>query len=78
MGTGFDVNITDGELGIIPRAIKHLYYGIEEKKRAAIEQGLPPPEFKVNVQFLEVCILVIEDRICSSLLLPLIRLNVNI
>lgn len=53
MGTGFDVNITDGELGIIPRAIKHLYYGIEEKKRAAIEQGLPPPEFKVNVQFLE-------------------------
>ncbi|XP_078276005.1 kinesin-like protein KIF21A isoform X2 [Rhinoraja longicauda] len=53
MGTGFDVNITDGELGIIPRAIKHLYCGIEEKKRAAIERGLPPPEFKVNVQFLE-------------------------
>ncbi|XP_067860913.1 kinesin-like protein KIF21A isoform X7 [Heptranchias perlo] len=53
MGTGFDVNITEIEHGIIPRAIKHLYFGIEERKRAAVECGLPPPEFKVNAQFLE-------------------------
>ncbi|XP_069765177.1 kinesin-like protein KIF21A isoform X4 [Narcine bancroftii] len=53
MGTGFDVNITDAEHGIIPRAVQHLYCGIEEKRRTAIEQGLPPPEFKVNAQFLE-------------------------
>ncbi|XP_038667148.1 kinesin-like protein KIF21A isoform X5 [Scyliorhinus canicula] len=53
MGTGFDVNITEIEHGIIPRAVKHLYYGIEERKRAAVERGLPPPEFKVNAQFLE-------------------------
>ncbi|XP_042323282.1 kinesin-like protein KIF21A isoform X7 [Sceloporus undulatus] len=53
MGTGFDVNIMEEEQGIIPRAVKHLYRCIEEKKHAAIKQGLPPPEFKVNAQFLE-------------------------
>ncbi|XP_041113494.1 kinesin-like protein KIF21A isoform X5 [Polyodon spathula] len=53
MGTGFDVSIEQHELGIIPRAVKHLYKGIDERKQAAIEQGLPPPEFKVNAQFLE-------------------------
>ncbi|RXM36611.1 Kinesin-like protein KIF21A, partial [Acipenser ruthenus] len=53
MGTGFDVSIGENELGIIPRAVKHLYKGIDERKQAAIEQGLPPPEFKVNAQFLE-------------------------
>ncbi|XP_063164046.1 kinesin-like protein KIF21A isoform X7 [Candoia aspera] len=53
MGTGFDVNIMEEEQGIIPRAVKHLYKCIEEKKHAAMKQGLPPPEFKVNAQFLE-------------------------
>uniref|UniRef100_A0A8D0HI31 Kinesin family member 21A n=1 Tax=Sphenodon punctatus TaxID=8508 RepID=A0A8D0HI31_SPHPU len=53
MGTGFDVNITEEEQGIIPRAVKHLFKCIEEKRQAAINQGLPPPEFKVNAQFLE-------------------------
>uniref|UniRef100_A0A4W3HL27 Kinesin-like protein KIF21A n=1 Tax=Callorhinchus milii TaxID=7868 RepID=A0A4W3HL27_CALMI len=53
MGTGFDVNSTEIEQGIIPRAVKHLYLGIEQRKQAAIESGLPPPEFKVNAQFLE-------------------------
>ncbi|XP_026533421.1 kinesin-like protein KIF21A isoform X4 [Notechis scutatus] len=53
MGTGFDVNIMEEEQGIIPRAVKYLYKCIEEKKHVAIQQGLPPPEFKVNAQFLE-------------------------
>ncbi|XP_054844248.1 kinesin-like protein KIF21A isoform X9 [Eublepharis macularius] len=53
MGTGFDVNIMEEEQGIIPRAVKHLFKCIEEKKHAAIKQGVPPPEFKVNAQFLE-------------------------
>ncbi|KAJ7329603.1 hypothetical protein JRQ81_015777 [Phrynocephalus forsythii] len=53
MGTGFDVNIMEEEQGIIPRAVKHLYRCIEEKKHSAIKQGLPPPECKVNAQFLE-------------------------
>ncbi|XP_045080694.1 kinesin-like protein KIF21A isoform X1 [Coregonus clupeaformis] len=53
MGTGFDVNISDEELGIIPRAVKHLFRGIEERRQAATEQGKPVPEFKINAQFLE-------------------------
>nr|DBA31288.1 TPA: hypothetical protein GDO54_007164 [Pyxicephalus adspersus] len=53
MGTGFDVNITEEEQGIIPRAVKYLFRLIEEKQQAALEQGLPPPDFKVNAQFLE-------------------------
>ncbi|XP_061222201.1 kinesin-like protein KIF21A isoform X1 [Neopsephotus bourkii] len=53
MGTGFDVNITEEEQGIISRAVKHLFRCIEGKKQAAIKQGLPPPDFKVNAQFLE-------------------------
>ncbi|XP_069570579.1 kinesin-like protein KIF21A isoform X2 [Brachyistius frenatus] len=53
MGTGFDVNIVDEELGIIPRAVHHLFKGIEERRQAAQEQGSPVPEFKINAQFLE-------------------------
>lgn len=54
MGTGFDVSIADEELGIIPRAVSHLFKGIEQRRQAATEQGRPVPEFKVNAQFLEV------------------------
>ncbi|XP_053506298.1 kinesin-like protein KIF21A isoform X1 [Ictalurus furcatus] len=53
MGTGFDVSISEDELGIIPRAVSHLFRGIEERKQAAREQGCPVPEFKINAQFLE-------------------------
>uniref|UniRef100_A0A8C8GEE9 Kinesin motor domain-containing protein n=1 Tax=Oncorhynchus tshawytscha TaxID=74940 RepID=A0A8C8GEE9_ONCTS len=53
MGTGFDVNIGEEELGIIPRAVSHLFRGIEERQQAAKEQGRPVPEFKINAQFLE-------------------------
>ena len=54
MGTGFDVNIGEDELGIIPRAVNHLFRGIEERRQTATEQGRPVPEFKINAQFLEV------------------------
>uniref|UniRef100_A0A667YXH9 Kinesin family member 21A n=1 Tax=Myripristis murdjan TaxID=586833 RepID=A0A667YXH9_9TELE len=53
MGTGFDVSIADDELGIIPRAVHHLFQGIEERRQAAQEQGRPVPEFKISAQFLE-------------------------
>ncbi|XP_008399394.1 kinesin-like protein KIF21A isoform X2 [Poecilia reticulata] len=53
MGTGFDVNIGDDEQGIIPRAVHHLFRGMEERRQAATEQGRPVPEFKINAQFLE-------------------------
>ncbi|KFV10570.1 Kinesin-like KIF21A, partial [Pterocles gutturalis] len=53
MGTGFDMNVSEDEQGIIPRAIGHLFSGIEERKRAAQSQGVAAPEFKVSAQFLE-------------------------
>nr|XP_025036847.1 kinesin-like protein KIF21B [Pelodiscus sinensis] len=53
MGTGFDMNLSEEENGIIPRAISHLFSGIEQRKRAAQERGTPVPEFKVSAQFLE-------------------------
>ncbi|XP_074489822.1 kinesin-like protein KIF21A isoform X2 [Sebastes fasciatus] len=53
MGTGFDVNIVEEELGIVPRAVHHLFKGIEDRRQAAQEQGSPVPEFKINAQFLE-------------------------
>lgn len=54
MGTGFDTVTSEEEQGIIPRAIAHLFRGIDERKRRAQEQGVTGPEFKVNAQFLEV------------------------
>ncbi|XP_077565794.1 kinesin-like protein KIF21A [Stigmatopora nigra] len=53
MGTGFDVGIDEDELGIIPRAVNHLFQGIEERRKLATERGKPVPEFKINAQFLE-------------------------
>ncbi|MBN3274807.1 KI21B protein, partial [Polyodon spathula] len=53
MGTGFDMNISAEEQGIIPRAIKHLFQGIEHRKREAQQRGEQAPEFKVSAQFLE-------------------------
>uniref|UniRef100_A0A8D3BS51 Kinesin family member 21A n=1 Tax=Scophthalmus maximus TaxID=52904 RepID=A0A8D3BS51_SCOMX len=53
MGTGFNVNVGEDEPGIIPRAVNHLFRGIEERRQAATEQGKPVPEFKINAQFLE-------------------------
>ena len=57
MGSGFDVNVTPDETGIIPRAVEHLFRGIDESKKMAADRGDPLPDFKVNAQFMEVRIL---------------------
>ena len=54
MGTGFDVNISEEAVGVIPRAVAHLFNGIEKRKQAAQEKGEPLPDFKILVQFMEV------------------------
>ena len=54
MGTGFGLGIMEEEIGIVPRAVEHLFNGIEARRKAAIEKGEPPPEFKVLAQFMEV------------------------
>jgi kinesin family member 21 len=57
MGTAFDIHTDDGDerIGIIPRAVEHLFNGIEERKQKARDSGEPVPEFTVNAQFMEVC-----------------------
>lgn len=53
MGSGFDVDITPEQVGIIPRAIEHLFNGIHEIINNAQMNGVPPPEFKISTQFME-------------------------
>ncbi|KAF7638141.1 Kinesin motor domain-containing protein [Meloidogyne graminicola] len=56
MGTCFDVKqSSDNNLtvGIIPRAAKHLFEGIEERKLSAKSAGAVEPIFELNVQFIE-------------------------
>ncbi|XP_071121574.1 kinesin-like protein KIF21A isoform X5 [Mytilus edulis] len=53
MGTGFDVNHIEEEIGIVPRAVDHLFKGIAERQTEAIENNQPPPDFKITAQFIE-------------------------
>ncbi|XP_035244711.1 kinesin-like protein KIF21B isoform X2 [Anguilla anguilla] len=53
MGTGFDVNVTEEEQGIIPRAVRQLFQGIERRRAEAQSGRVQSPEFKVSAQFLE-------------------------
>lgn len=48
MGTGFDVGVEESVVGIIPRAIKHLFDGIADKQTRSRERAQLPPEFKVS------------------------------
>ena len=54
MGTGFDINVSQEEEGIIPRAVAHLFEGIDRRKQDAKQRNEPQPDFKVTVQFMEV------------------------
>lgn len=54
MGTGFDMNVTEEEKGIIPRAVQQLFQGIQKRRLEAQSADIPPPDFKVSAQFLEV------------------------
>ncbi|GAB6022342.1 Kinesin-like protein kif21b [Chamberlinius hualienensis] len=53
MGTGFEVNSTEDDLGIIPRAIDHLFGGIEQRRQNAYDLNQPLPDFKIHCQFIE-------------------------
>ena len=53
MGTGFDMGIQPAQLGIIPRAVRHLFDGITSRVEEAKENNMKPPEFKVSAQFME-------------------------
>ncbi|XP_072280442.1 kinesin-like protein KIF21B isoform X4 [Pyxicephalus adspersus] len=53
MGSGFDLAVSEPELGIIPRAVRQLFNTIQERTSKAHENGRPEPSFKVSAQFLE-------------------------
>lgn len=53
MGSGFEVDPPQEQVGIIPRAIHHLYDGIRSRIERAKENGTLAPEFKVTAQFME-------------------------
>uniref|UniRef100_A0A672NYZ7 Kinesin family member 21B n=1 Tax=Sinocyclocheilus grahami TaxID=75366 RepID=A0A672NYZ7_SINGR len=53
MGTGFDVTMSEEEQGIVPRAVQHLFQGIQKRRLETQSAGMPLPEFKVSAQFLE-------------------------
>ena len=54
MGTGFDIATSPEEEGIIPRAVAHLFEGIDKRKHDTKQRNEPLPDFKVTVQFMEV------------------------
>ena len=53
MGTGFDVNGADDQVGIIPRAVHYLFEGINVRRQNAVNESLPEPMFSVTAEFLE-------------------------
>ncbi|XP_022094071.1 kinesin-like protein KIF21A isoform X3 [Acanthaster planci] len=53
MGTGFEPGISEELQGIVPRAVHHLFTGIEQRRVEASGRSEPPPEFKIHAQFME-------------------------
>ncbi|XP_038220931.1 kinesin-like protein KIF21A isoform X1 [Zerene cesonia] len=55
MGSGWEGegDLDEDKRGIIPRAIRDLFSGAEERAEAARAQGQLPPEFSVQAQFIE-------------------------
>ncbi|KAK6749392.1 hypothetical protein RB195_001788 [Necator americanus] len=54
MGTAFDAGaISEHEVGVIPRALAHVFRRVIELKREAQENGMLEPTFDVSVQFIE-------------------------
>ena len=55
MGTAFDAaNIADEYIGIVPRAVEQIFDGMEKRRATALSNGVPVPNFDVEVQFVEV------------------------
>lgn len=66
MGTGFDVSCPDNQKGIIPRAVSHLFTGIQKRRDEAMANGEAMPEFTVTAQFIEIYNEEIIDLLCEN------------
>ena len=55
MGTAFDAAVLAEEfVGVVPRAVEQIFAGIERRRAEALEKKEPPPNFTIDVQFVEV------------------------
>lgn len=54
MGTGFELNLTPDQEGMIPRALRQLFTGIEKRRSQASATDQMKPDFFVSVQFMEI------------------------
>lgn len=56
MGTAFDMldMMSESDIGIVPRAIKHLFMGMNARKDEASRQGVLEPCFDIVAQYVEV------------------------
>uniref|UniRef100_A0A0K0D2C6 Kinesin-like protein n=1 Tax=Angiostrongylus cantonensis TaxID=6313 RepID=A0A0K0D2C6_ANGCA len=51
---GFNATVLAyGQVGIIPRALEHVFGRVDELKREALENGAVGPRFDISVQFIE-------------------------
>lgn len=71
MGTAFDMMdvMNEKDLGIVPRAIRHLFSGMDARRQQALDQGFVEPCFDIVAQFVEVFTLemfLFSHLICSS------------
>lgn len=53
MGTGFDCDVTDIQEGIIPRAVRHIFSGIENLQTDENGVNRGTIQFSVAAQFME-------------------------
>lgn len=60
MGTGFDLTLPAENMGIIPRAVDHMFQLIHDKEEECHHSQLPAPLYDMSVQFIEVCPLFIK------------------
>ncbi|CAJ0936108.1 unnamed protein product, partial [Mesorhabditis belari] len=72
MGTAFDAgNIPEELIGVVPRAVYHVFRRIGELRAEAADKGIVPPTFDVSVQFIElyneeILDLLSDDRTSSA------------
>lgn len=53
MGTGFGMSVTEEQIGIVPRAVKYLFDGVQKRQQQSVDNCLPKPTFQVLAQFME-------------------------
>lgn len=54
MGTGFEVHTDSNHEGMIPRALRQIFKGIECRRQQAEENETIKPDFFISVQFMEI------------------------